>query len=120
MDKLLPQQQELVMKVYFQDKSITEIAREEKVTEGAIRDRLKKNLQEIKKYFMLGATFLHFSLLIYRGQKNKEVNFMQTIKITVTNPKGANIVIKEIRPKQKNLREKLLDLMKQVTERSTK
>ena len=69
---------------------------------------------------MLGATFLHFSLLIYRGQKNKEVNFMQTIKITVTNPKGANIVIKEIRPKQKDIIEKLSDLMKQIAERSAK
>ena len=48
MDKLLPQQQELVMKVYFQDKSITEIAREEKVTEGAIRDRLKKIYKKLK------------------------------------------------------------------------
>jgi len=39
---------------------------------------------------------------------------MQTIKITITNPNGANIVLKELRPNQKEVKEKLQDLLKQV------
>ena len=39
---LLPCQQELIKKVFFKKMKLTHIAKEEKVTEAAIRNRLKK------------------------------------------------------------------------------
>jgi RNA polymerase sigma-70 factor (ECF subfamily) len=49
LDALLPQQRNLLRKIYFQNKSISEIAREEGVYESAIRNRLSKTLKRIKK-----------------------------------------------------------------------
>jgi RNA polymerase sigma factor (sigma-70 family) len=49
LDKLLPQQKELIFKVFFKDMSIIDIARSEGVSEAAIRNRLKKIYKKLKK-----------------------------------------------------------------------
>lgn len=49
LDQLLPQQKELIQKVFFEGKSISEIAREENVYESAIRNRLNKIYKKMKK-----------------------------------------------------------------------
>ena len=46
---LQPQQQELIYLKYIQGKSNTEIATDEDVTEGAIRDRLRKINKQLEK-----------------------------------------------------------------------
>lgn len=46
---LLPQQQELVQQVYFENRKITDIAQAQGVTEGAVRDRLRKIHERLKK-----------------------------------------------------------------------
>lgn len=46
---LQPQQQDLIFKKYFQNKSNTDIAKEECVTESAIRDRLRKIHKRLEK-----------------------------------------------------------------------
>ena len=46
---LLPCQQELIKKVFFKKMKLTHIAKEEKVTEAAIRNRLKKIYRKLKK-----------------------------------------------------------------------
>jgi|SRR5690554_5613861 len=43
-EKLLPKQKELIRKVFYEDTKLVEIAREEGVSEAAIRDRFKENL----------------------------------------------------------------------------
>ncbi|MBW9148521.1 sigma-70 family RNA polymerase sigma factor [Clostridium sp. CM028] len=48
LEKLLPQQKVLVQKMFFQDISITQIARAEGVNEAAIRNRLKKIYKKLK------------------------------------------------------------------------
>ncbi|CQR74997.1 RNA polymerase sigma factor [Sporomusa ovata DSM 2662] len=50
MDKLLPQQRELIQKVFFTGKSISEIARAEGVDESSIRDRLKRIYKKLKNF----------------------------------------------------------------------
>lgn len=50
LNKLLPQQRELIQKVFFAGKSISEIAREEGVYESAIRNRLSKTIKRMKKF----------------------------------------------------------------------
>ena len=52
LEDLLPQQKELLIKVYQDGRTCSEIAREEKVTEAAIRNRLKKVHEKIKKYLL--------------------------------------------------------------------
>lgn len=47
--KLQPQQKELVDKLYFQNMKIADVARSEHVTEGAIRNRVRKILAKLKK-----------------------------------------------------------------------
>ena len=42
LQSLQPQQQELIRQVFFEEKSLTAIAREAGVTEGAVRHRLNK------------------------------------------------------------------------------
>ena len=49
MEALSPAQRELVKKVYFEERKITDIAREEGVSEAAIRNRLKKIYSRLKK-----------------------------------------------------------------------
>ncbi len=49
MEALSPSQRELVEKVYFEERKITDIAREEGVSEAAIRNRLKKIYSRLKK-----------------------------------------------------------------------
>lgn len=51
MECLLPQQKELFKKVYLDKRTNTDIAAEEGVTETAIRNRLKKIQEKLKKYF---------------------------------------------------------------------
>lgn len=46
---LLPQQKELLRKVFFDRRTIVSIAAEEGVWEGAIRDRLRKIYARLKK-----------------------------------------------------------------------
>ena len=46
---LEPQQKELVRQVFFEDRKIVDIAAEEGVSETAIRNRLKKITQRLKK-----------------------------------------------------------------------
>ncbi len=48
--KLLPQQQELIRKIHFNDVTIADFARACGVTECAIRDRLRKAYKQLKKY----------------------------------------------------------------------
>ncbi len=48
LDKLLPQQKELVHMVFFEGKTISDIARAEGVYEGAIRNRLRKIYKRLK------------------------------------------------------------------------
>ncbi|MDD3653104.1 MAG: sigma-70 family RNA polymerase sigma factor [Desulfotomaculaceae bacterium] len=48
LDKLLPQQRELILAVFYEGRSISEIAREQGVNEKAIRKRLKKIYQKLK------------------------------------------------------------------------
>lgn len=50
--ELLPQQKELLLKVYQDGRTCSEIAREESVSEAAIRNRLKKVHEKIKKYLL--------------------------------------------------------------------
>lgn len=52
MKALSPTQRELVEKVYFEERKITDIAREEGVTEAAIRNRLKKIHLRLKKFLI--------------------------------------------------------------------
>lgn len=52
MEALSPSQRELVKKVYFEERKITDIAREERVSEAAIRNRLKKIYPRLKKFFI--------------------------------------------------------------------
>lgn len=52
LEDLLPQQKELLIKVYQDGRTCSEIAREEKVTEAAIRNRLRKVHEKIKKYLL--------------------------------------------------------------------
>ncbi|KUK53258.1 MAG: Sigma-70 region 4 type 2 [Desulfotomaculum sp. 46_296] len=51
MESLLPQQLELFKKVYVDKRTNTDIAAEEGVTEAAIRNRLKKIHEKLRKYF---------------------------------------------------------------------
>ena len=52
MEALSPSQRELVEKVYFEERKITDIAREEGVSEAAIRNRLKKIYSRLKKFLI--------------------------------------------------------------------
>ena len=52
MEALSPSQRELVKKVYFEEQKITDIAREEGVSEAAIRNRLKKIYSRLKKFLI--------------------------------------------------------------------
>ncbi|MDR3587335.1 MAG: sigma-70 family RNA polymerase sigma factor [Desulfosporosinus sp.] len=47
---LLPQQRDLIQKMYFREMSIAQIARDEGVGESAIRDRLNRIYKKIKKF----------------------------------------------------------------------
>lgn len=49
LDKLLPQQQELIKKVFFEERTMAEIAREEGVNAKAIQDRIKKIKFKLRK-----------------------------------------------------------------------
>lgn len=49
LELLLPQQKELLRKVYFEGWSIVNVAREEGVGESAVRDRLKRIIEKMKK-----------------------------------------------------------------------
>lgn len=49
--RLQPQQIELIYKVYYDQKTVTEIAAEEKVSRAAIYNRLKKIFERIKKMY---------------------------------------------------------------------
>ena len=46
---LLPQQQALITRVFYDNERITDIARSEGVSEAAIRDRLKKIYAQLRK-----------------------------------------------------------------------
>ena len=48
---LLPQQQDLIKKIYFEGKSQIEVARELGITDAAVRNRLRKIFEKIKKVF---------------------------------------------------------------------
>ena len=52
MEILSPAQRELLEKVYFEERKITDIAREEGVSEAAIRNRLKKIYFRLKKFLI--------------------------------------------------------------------
>ena len=49
-DKLLPHQKELIFSVVSEERSISDIAREEGVSEGAVRNRLKKIYKKLKTF----------------------------------------------------------------------
>ncbi len=50
MEQLLPKQKELILKVYFEGRSYTDIARQEGVGESAIRDRMARIHVKLKKF----------------------------------------------------------------------
>lgn len=50
--RLEPQQQELIKKIYFEERSITSYAKELGVSQQAISDRLSKIIKKIKKYLV--------------------------------------------------------------------
>lgn len=50
LDRLSPEQRELVLKVYFKRMRIVDIAHEEGVGESAIRDRIRRIHKKLKKY----------------------------------------------------------------------
>lgn len=52
MEALSPAQRELVLKVYFENMRVTDIARAEGVSEAAIRNRLKKIYARMKKFLI--------------------------------------------------------------------
>ena len=52
METLTDKQKELVNKVYFENRSIISIAREEGLTDMAIFNRLEKIHKKIKKFFI--------------------------------------------------------------------
>jgi RNA polymerase sigma factor (sigma-70 family) len=52
MESLLPQQRVLFEKVYVKRRTNTDIAAEEGVTEAAIRNRLKKMHDKLRKFFL--------------------------------------------------------------------
>ena len=52
MEALSSSQRELVKKVYFEERKIADIAREEGVSEAAIRNRLKKIYSRLKKFLI--------------------------------------------------------------------
>lgn len=49
-EKLQPQQQDLVKRVYFQGEKLSDIAREEGVSKMALTNRMKKILASLKKF----------------------------------------------------------------------
>ena len=51
MEALSPSQRELVKKVYFEERKITDIAREEGVSHVAVHDRLERIYKKIKNNF---------------------------------------------------------------------
>ena len=51
MEALSPSQRELVEKVYFEERKITDIAREEGVSHVAVHDRLERIYKKIKNNF---------------------------------------------------------------------
>jgi len=53
-EELLPQQQDLVRKIYFEKRTLTSIAVEEGVSVAAIQNRIKKILQKLKKILSKG------------------------------------------------------------------
>ena len=51
MEVLSPSQRELVEKVYFEGRKITDIAREEGVTKQSVHERVERALKKLKKNF---------------------------------------------------------------------
>ena len=51
MEALSPSQRELVEKVYFEERKITDIAREEGVTKQSVHERVERALKKLKKNF---------------------------------------------------------------------
>lgn len=54
--RLLPEQQELIFKVFFYEKSIAEVAKEEGVTKSAICSRLSTIYRKLKEIMFLALT----------------------------------------------------------------
>lgn len=50
MEALSPDQRELVLKVYFENQRIVDIAREQGVTKQSVHERLSRALNKIKKF----------------------------------------------------------------------
>jgi RNA polymerase sigma factor (sigma-70 family) len=48
--ELLPQQRELIQKIFYEGMSIAQIARDDGVSESAIRDRINRIYKKLKKY----------------------------------------------------------------------
>jgi len=48
--ELLPQQRELIQKIFYEGRSIAQVARDEGVGESAIRDRINRIYIKLKKY----------------------------------------------------------------------
>ena len=51
MEALSPSQRELVKKVYFEERKITDIAREEGVSKQSVHERVERALKKLKKNF---------------------------------------------------------------------
>ena len=57
MEALSPSQRELVEKVYFEERKITDIAREEGVTKQSVHERVERALKKLKKILIRPLTF---------------------------------------------------------------
>ena len=57
MEALSPSQRELVQKVYFEERKITDIAREEGVSKQSVHERVERALKKLKKILIRPLTF---------------------------------------------------------------
>ena len=64
---LQPQQQELIRKKFYDNRTNVDIAAEEGVTEAAIRNRLKKIYSNLSKNFKIGVRTPLFFRLYMKG-----------------------------------------------------
>jgi RNA polymerase sigma factor (sigma-70 family) len=63
-EKLPPQQKELIRRYFFYNESLQDIAAEQEVSYQAIQNRIKKSLEKLKKIFAIRGCIAHFSFPI--------------------------------------------------------
>jgi hypothetical protein len=115
MNSLQPRQRELFEKVYIQRRSYTSIAAEEGVTEAAIRNRLKKIHEKLKKSSAEGGSNGSIFSLIAKGQENvprkgdEEMGLKHKVTINVAKPGGIRDPV--LKSSSGRFRSRLLNLL---------